>query len=327
MFNVAPYVERCLKSLANQDISTNDYEIICIDDGSPDNCAEIVRQLQKEIPNIVLIQQENQGVSMARNNGIAIARGYYMMPIDPDDFIVPNCLKAVLNQADENKLDVLYCAFEIFDVNHTSIWKTNYKDLENTINDGVEGYFAVRGDKVVDPDRSVAMLFRMDLLKTYNLQYPKDVPYLEDGLFIGKVFAVAKKVSYSNNTFYQRTTRMGSATNSNLFQTEKAINGFIKSALDVKDFASKNSLCDLQKGLINHLIAKFVLLSVSPSVSKSNFKDYHDVNKKLESHKLDKLNTNGLRMDFKNLAPVFNFSTIVFFGYFRIYNRIKFSLK
>ncbi len=326
MYNVAPYLERCLDSLANQNISYEKYEIICIDDGSPDNCSDIVRNFQKRIPNIILLEQENQGVSMARNNGIAIATGKYMMPIDPDDYVAPNCFKHILNQAETHNLDVLYAAFEIFDIQDKSTWRTNYKNLETTISNGVDGYFAVRGAKVVDPDRSVAILYRMALLKTHKISYPKDVPYLEDGLFLGKVFSIAEKVGYSNRDFYQRTTRPGSATNSNLFHTEKAIDGFLNAALDAKEFASKSSLSPVQQGLINHLVAKFVILSISPSVSKSNVQNYLNVLKKIKDVNIGKLNTFGLRMNFKKIVPIFNFSPIFFFAYFRIYSKINFIL-
>ena len=69
IYKVEPYIERCLRSLLNQDLSKEDYEIICVNDGSPDNCREIVKRLQKEFENIILIDQENQGVSIARNKG------------------------------------------------------------------------------------------------------------------------------------------------------------------------------------------------------------------------------------------------------------------
>ena len=83
IYNVAPYVERCIRSLEDQDIPKDDYEIICINDGSPDNCREIVEQLQQEFSNIILINQENQGVSMARNNGIDLSEGKYLLFVDP----------------------------------------------------------------------------------------------------------------------------------------------------------------------------------------------------------------------------------------------------
>lgn len=321
MYNVAPYVARCLQSLGDQDIPIEEYEIICINDGSPDNCSEVVRGLQKEIPNIIFLEQENQGVSMARNNGIAIAKGKYMMPIDPDDYVVPNCLKQVLDQAEQHNLDILYAAFEIFDANHESIWRTNYEYLVHKVDNGQDGYFAVRGAKVIDPDRSVAMLFKMNLLKKYKLNYPQEVPYLEDGLFVGKVLAVANRVGYSNADFYQRTTRAGSATNSNLFYTKKALDGFIKAAVDIKSFARNNNLSDSQKGLVNHLIAKFVILSLSPSITKSNYIQYFTVIGKLKKLNFNKFETVGLRFLYMRHIKMLNFSKYLFPIYFRIFNR------
>lgn len=321
MYNVAPYVERCLKSLAHQDIPIEEYEIICINDGSLDNCSEIVRDLQREIPNIILLEQENKGVSVARNNGLAIAKGKYMMPIDPDDYVVPNCLQYILHKAEQNKLDVLYAAFEIFDKNENSVWRTDYAAIATKTDNGQEGYFAVRGQKIMDPDRSVAILFNMTLLRDYKLNYPQDVPYLEDGLFIGKVFAVAERVGYSNEDFYQRTTRAGSATNSNLFYTKKATDGFIKAVLDVKKFAKENELLHSQKELINHLIAKFVLLAVFPSISKFNLKEYFYILNKMKKNKIYKIETEGLRFIYIKHINIFNFSKLLFPIYIKLYNR------
>lgn len=183
MYKVADHVTRCIESLQNQDIDKNQYEIICINDGSPDNCQEVVENLQKKYSNIVLINQVNQGVSMARNNGIAIAKAKYILPIDPDDYVVPNSLGRIANLVQTNNYQVLYLGFEIFDANQKSIWKTNYTKQENKTFSGVEGYFEARGFEVKDPDRSWAIVYDKQLLNDYKIDYPKNVPYLEDGLF------------------------------------------------------------------------------------------------------------------------------------------------
>ena len=183
-YKVADYIEKCIRSLEDQDIPKSDYEIIVTNDGSPDNSKEIVEKLQQEFNNIMLINQENQGVSMARNNGIAIAKGKYILPIDPDDYVVPNTFKRVLSKADQNDLDVLYLGFEIFDADEKSIWKTDYAIHDTIIYSGVEGYFEARGFEVKDPDRSWAILFKKEMLNKFDITYPKDVPYLEDGLFL-----------------------------------------------------------------------------------------------------------------------------------------------
>ena len=99
MYNVEPYVERCIRSLLQQDLPSDDYKIICVNDGSPDGSGLIDERLQKEYHNIILINQQNQGVSRARNRGIQEADSNYVLFIDPDDYIRQNTLKIILNHA------------------------------------------------------------------------------------------------------------------------------------------------------------------------------------------------------------------------------------
>jgi glycosyltransferase involved in cell wall biosynthesis len=259
MYNVAPYVERCLRSLANQDIPYNDYEIICVNDGSPDNCAEIVKRRQNEIPNIILINQENQGVSMARNNAIAIAKGKYILPIDPDDYVVSNCLKNALEKAEKEQLDVLYCAFEILDENFNHIWRTNYADLEQKIYSGYDGYFAVRGEKVQAPDRSWGILYRNAVIKEKTIYYPKDVPILEDAVFLGKIFIFSERVGYLNKSFYVLNLRNESAMSSGLINKKPARVGFQNAIEDLNTFKSENGITKKCLSLIGHIQLQFAL--------------------------------------------------------------------
>ena len=319
MYKVADHVTRCIESLQNQDIDKNQYEIICINDGSPDNCQEVVENLQKKYSNIVLINQVNQGVSMARNNGIAIAKAKYILPIDPDDYVVPNSLGRIANLVQTNNYQVLYLGFEIFDANQKSIWKTNYTKQENKIFSGVEGYFEARGFEVKDPDRSCAIVYDKQLLNDYKIDYPKNVPYLEDVLFLAKVFTVAKSVGFDNQIFYQRTTRKGSATNSKLFFSEKAINGFILAINDIKNFAANNKLTTVQQQLVNHVIAKFFLLSITPSASSFKFKEYFKIINILKQEGINNIKTDGLRLPYAKHIKAFKFSKLFFPFYFKVY--------
>lgn len=319
-YKVDGYIEKCIRSLENQDMPKEVYEIIVTNDGSPDRCREIVESLQQEFSNIILINQENQGVSMARNNAIAIAQGEYILPIDPDDYVVSNVLEGVYQNAVTRDLDVLYLPYEIFDRNGQAVWETNYQDKKDQVFDGVEGYFEPRHIATKDPDRSWAMLYRLNMIQKYDITYPKNVPILEDGLFLGKVFAVANRVGFSSTKFYQRTTRMGSATNSSLFYSEKALQGFITAVKNLKLFANQNELKQKQIFLINHVVAKFVILSLSPSIATFNFLNYFQTIKVLKNEKLEKLDTNGLRFSYGNNIKVYNFSKMLFLIYFRIIN-------
>ena len=100
MYNVENFIERCLLSLVNQDISEDEFEIICVNDGSPDKSASIVELFQKDYDNIVLINQENQGVSCARNKGIDFAHGKFILFIDPDDYVQKNTFARVVREAE-----------------------------------------------------------------------------------------------------------------------------------------------------------------------------------------------------------------------------------
>jgi glycosyltransferase involved in cell wall biosynthesis len=326
-YKVEDYIEKCIRSLEDQDIPKTEYEIIVTNDGSPDRCKEIVESLQKEFSNIVLVDQENQGVSMARNNAITIAKGKYILPIDPDDYVLPNTLGNALEQAAKSDLDVLFLGFEIFDVEGNSAWHTNYVALESQIHTGVEAYFASRGFEVRDPDRSVGMLYKKSLLQQYAIDYPKNVPYLEDGLFLSKVFAVAEKVGFNNTSFYQRTTREGSATNSKLFYSEKAIQGFINAIEDIKFFGTKNEFRQEQKLLINHVVAKFTLLPLTSIIGQKSIGNYYKFIKKLKEKNFNKITLEGLRLGYHSMASIYNKSALLFYIYYPIITKLKIIIK
>lgn len=107
VYNVEKYIERCLMSLVNQDLISNEYEIIVVDDGSPDRSAVIVESLQKKYDNIILLHKSNGGLSSARNYGMDFAKGKYMMFVDSDDYIEPNVLGMLISTCLKYDLDYL----------------------------------------------------------------------------------------------------------------------------------------------------------------------------------------------------------------------------
>ena len=94
-YKTAKYIPACLDSVLSQTLT--DIEIICINDGSPDNALEIFNEYAKRDSRIIVLTQENQGICSARNNAIAIARADYIFPLDSDDVIAPNCLEVLYN--------------------------------------------------------------------------------------------------------------------------------------------------------------------------------------------------------------------------------------
>ena len=107
LYNSAQWLKKCLYSVLNQDIPESEVEIICVNDGSPDNSAELAREIAKEHPSIVVIDQENKGPSGARNNAMRHATGKYLCFVDPDDYVEPNVYGGLIKQMEEQQLDML----------------------------------------------------------------------------------------------------------------------------------------------------------------------------------------------------------------------------
>lgn len=138
VYNVEQYLAKCIDSLLRQDLASEEYEVILVDDGSTDNSGRIaeieglrieekgVRKLRYvkpetghigagddyRTPRIRVIHQPNMGLSAARNAGLRIAQGKYVQFVDSDDYLEPNVLGGLVRQMEEQKLDVLRFGFQ-----------------------------------------------------------------------------------------------------------------------------------------------------------------------------------------------------------------------
>lgn len=107
IYNVEKYLRKCVDSLLSQDLPREQYEIILVDDGSPDRCGEICEEYASRFGNVKVVHRKNGGLSAARNTGIEIAQGKYVQFVDSDDYLEPNVLDGLMTQIEREKLDVL----------------------------------------------------------------------------------------------------------------------------------------------------------------------------------------------------------------------------
>lgn len=108
VYNVEKFLPRCLDSLLRQGLEPEEWEVICVNDGSPDNSAAILAEYEKKHPDIFkVITQENQGLGGARNVGTAQAQGEYVAYLDSDDYIIDNAYSYLLEHFCQDKPDVL----------------------------------------------------------------------------------------------------------------------------------------------------------------------------------------------------------------------------
>ena len=120
-------------NLVNQTL--DGVEIICINDGSPDNCLNILKEYQANYPdkNIVIIDKKNEGVWKGRFDGIAIAKGEYIGFTDSDDYIALDYAEKLYNAAKKNNADLAVCGFERIDLETNTVVATNMTNFGNTV--------------------------------------------------------------------------------------------------------------------------------------------------------------------------------------------------
>ena len=111
VYNVEKYIQVCLESIYRQGLDEDDYEVIIVNDGTPDRSMEVIQDIIAAHANITVINQENLSLSVARNNGIAAAKGEYILMPDSDDLLIENSLKPLLDKALETKADLVVADF------------------------------------------------------------------------------------------------------------------------------------------------------------------------------------------------------------------------
>ena len=126
-YNVEPYIDKCIRSLTAQ--TYRNIEIIAVNDGSMDKSGAIIEDIAKTDERIRFINQPNQGVCIARNNGIAAATGDYLLFVDGDDYVDPDYIENMVTAAQKNDSDLVITGYKSEDFEtgkYTEIIPTSY---------------------------------------------------------------------------------------------------------------------------------------------------------------------------------------------------------
>ena len=192
VYNVERQLSRCVNSVVSQ--SLREIEIILVDDGSPDMCPQICDEYKEKDKRVKVIHKTNGGLSDARNVGLNIATGEYILFLDSDDWIEEIMLERLYHRIDTDRSDIVVCAYTIdYPNNNFCIKKeiptlVSYTDniADSIYNLDSNGMFNVVWNK----------LYRHDLLKENNFSFEIDGVPGEDLLFNCAVFKKVKRVSY-----------------------------------------------------------------------------------------------------------------------------------
>lgn len=197
IYKVEKYLNRCIESIINQ--TYTNLEVILVDDGSPDNCPQICDEYAQIDERVKVIHKKNGGLSDARNAGLDIATGDYIVFIDSDDYIELNMIESMMDNMLENDTDLVVCNIRyVFDDREYVKYSKpdrildKYEAMKEYIKDGIVQ--AVAWNK----------LYKKNIIG--NMRY-KVGKTNEDEFFTYKVINNSQKIYYNSNAFYNYLQR------------------------------------------------------------------------------------------------------------------------
>ncbi len=194
VYNTAKFLERCLNSLINQTLK--DIEIICVNDGSKDNSLELLEEFAKKDSRIVIINQENAGLSAARNSGMEVVKGEYIGFVDSDDWVDLNFFEKLYDAAKKYDCDI---AVADFIRQHPKNKKIRLNITEEKVYEKAEDkYLACRTYREGCVWNKI---YRTELLKDISLKFIVGM-YYEDRDFTARALYFSKKLVTVPGTYY-----------------------------------------------------------------------------------------------------------------------------
>lgn len=206
IYNVENYLRECIDTILGQ--TYTNLEIILVNDGSTDSSLTICEEYAKENKNIKIVNKPNGGLSDARNAGLNVATGTYIMFVDSDDYLAPNSCEVLYNAIKETDLEFVSANFA-FTNNDGTPWKKpmfsdKFENTELSIEDYKKSFYLLNcgvWNKI----------FKRDFIEKNNLRFEIGLPS-EDDIFVTLAFMKAKKSYFINNVVYyyrQRDIKKG----------------------------------------------------------------------------------------------------------------------
>ena len=240
VYNVEGYLRECLDSILAQ--TFNDFEVICVDDGSTDKSLDILNEYAQKDSRFVIVHQENKGAGSARNAGIKLAKGKYVQFLDSDDYFEPTMLEELYNHAEKYNADMTVCSARKVDENKNIIESQNPNSPINLDLAPMETPFSwVDFKDDIFTMFNVAIwnkLFSKDLIKKNNLEF-QNLSSCNDVSFgnISKICA-KKIVIFNKELVNYRFHRKGNISANRVKHAQNIILAFLK----IKEFLQKQNL-------------------------------------------------------------------------------------
>jgi len=225
VYQVEQFIENTIKSILVQTFTN--FEVLIVNDGTKDNSIVVAKEITKNDTRFIYIEQDNSGLSMARNNAIDIAKGEYISFVDSDDYLDSRHYEYMYNQIIKDDADICVCDIAL--VREDTTYITGRKNKYIVPISGEEAFIdEIQAISILSV--AVSKLYKRRLFD--DIRYPKGL-YFEDKGTTYKLFLKSKKVSFVNKELYFYTQRQGSITKG---LSTKKIDDRIIILRDMKDY-------------------------------------------------------------------------------------------
>lgn len=205
VYRVLPYLSKCIDSILAQTFT--DFELILVDDGSPDRCGAICDEYAAKDDRIVVIHQKNAGVSAARNAGLDIAQGRYLSFIDSDDWIDPNMFRLMLESLWQHNADLVACGIQYWDSHESLLYRKTQDSFSLDRHSVLQKLFGQASSFGLGCCNKIFLRERIS-----DLRFPIGIPFSEDWEYLYQCSQRVKAAFYLSNCLYNVLVRENSAT-------------------------------------------------------------------------------------------------------------------
>jgi glycosyltransferase involved in cell wall biosynthesis len=275
-YNLEKYISKTLDSLRKQ--TFDNFEVYIIDDASTDKTVEHVKKFCEIDKRFNLIKlSQNGGISHARNVGIQVAKGDYIIFVDGDDSLSKDALKRLNNEisVSNEKIDAVYFNLKVVSDGDNAVTIREKRYGKDRVKDGIldtkQALQALFSNKI--KHTTPTYLFSLDILKNNDISFPEDRDYGEDFATIYRILAKSKNVKVISDRLYLYTQRMGSATHT---YNIKYAQDNLKTVREIESFLKKNSQFHfLENNKDLYLIPRLITsLSIVSKIKNKNTEEF-----------------------------------------------------
>lgn len=256
VYNVEEYLSDCLNSIIRQ--TYTNIEIILIDDGSTDHSNDICLFFQNLDSRVVVQHQSNKGVAKARNLGIDLARGEYIVFIDADDTVERNFIEVLAEPLQINSFDVTICSWNDIYIYQNKIVKKSNNMKNDILQNDLSDDFYKLGNRLRYP---CLKCYKKSIIDKYSIRFPEDFTDSEDQVFNFLFFDNVLTYIFIDKSLYNYFHREKYSLSKNT--SKKSFECNLKKLCIEKEFFERNNIT-LGKGILNSsgifLLRKYVVI-------------------------------------------------------------------